>query len=188
MRPHRSDGLGCNALQEVTLSDDVQVIGECAFFRCAALTTVNLSQVTRINQYAFQACTSLAELTLDNVEAIDLAAFYECTSLETLKIPKCTRFDNYIVTGCSNLTRIEATATGDFVDINDGNSIENYAVFHNRTAHTGDNAFNSTKCALVLNPDKYEGGGAVPTASANNEWTVGQHGGGRMRWKSITPR
>ena len=179
----------CTALQEVVLPGNVQVIGEYAFSSCAALTTVNLSQVTRIDEYAFRECTSLTALTLDNVEAIDLAAFYECTGLETLEIPKCTRFGNYIVTGCKALTRIKATAAGDFVDIDGGNSIERYAVFHNRTisGHTGDNAFDPTKCALVLNPDKYEDGGAVPTASANNEWTVGQTGG-RMRWKSITPR
>ena len=177
----------CTKLQEVTLPDDVQVIGEYAFVRCAALTTVRLPQVTRIDEYAFWECTSLKTLTLDNVTAIDLAAFYGCTGLETLKMPKCTRFGTYIVSGCSSLTRIEATAAGNFVDISDGrSSIERTAVFHNRTAHSGDNAFDPAKCDLVLNPDKYENGGAVPTASANNEWTVAQHGG-LMKWKSITP-
>ena len=177
----------CTKLQEVTLPDDVQVIGEYAFIRCAALTTVNLSQVTRIDEYAFWECTSLTALTLDNVTAIDHDAFYGCTGLETLKIPKCTRFGAYIVTGCKALTRIEAAAAGNFVDISDGrSSIERTAVFHNRTAHSGDNAFDPAKCDLVLNPDKYENGGAVPTASANNEWTVAQHGG-LMKWKSITP-
>ena len=177
----------CTKLQEVTLPDDVRVIGSSAFFGCAALTTVNLSQVTRIDEYAFWECTSLTALTLDNVTTIDHDAFYGCTGLETLKIPKCTRFGNYIVTGCKALTRIEATAAGNFVDISDGrSSIERTAVFHNRTAHSGDNAFDPAKCDLVLNPDKYENGGAVPTASANNEWTVAQHGG-LMKWKSITP-
>ena len=177
----------CTKLQEVTLPDGVQVIGEYAFIRCAALTTVNLSQVTRIDESAFWGCTSLKTLTLDNVTTIDHDAFYGCTGLETLKIPKCTWFGNYIVTGCKALTRIEATAAGNFVDISDGrSSIERTAVFHNRTAHSGDNAFDPAKCDLVLNPDKYENGGAVPTASANNEWTVAQHGG-LMKWKSITP-
>ena len=176
----------CTKLQEVTLPDGVQVIGEYAFIRCAALTTVNLSQVTQIDESAFRGCTSLKTLTLDNVAAIGLDAFYGCTGLETLKIPKCTRFGNYIVTGCKALTRIEAIAAGDFVHISDGSSIERTAVFHNRTAHSGDNVFNPAKCDLVLNADKQEGGGAVPTVSANNEWTVAQYGG-LMRWKSITP-
>ena len=177
----------CTALQEVTLPDDMKVIGTGAFSGCAALTTVNLSQVTWINLNAFWGCTSLETLALDNVTAIGQEAFYGCTGLETLKIPKCTQFGNYIVTGCKALTRIEATAAGNFVDISDGrSSIERTAVFHNRTAHSGDNAFDPAKCDLVLNPDKYENGGAVPTASANNEWTVAQHGG-LMKWKSITP-
>mgnify|MGYP000151914030 FL=1 len=176
----------CTALQEVTLPDGVQVIGEYAFIRCAALTTVNLSQVTQIDESAFRGCTSLKTLTLDNVAAIGLDAFYGCTGLETLKIPKCTQFGNYIVTGCKALTRIEATAAGDFVSISDGTtSIEHTAVFHNRDGHTGDNAFDPAKCDLVLNADKQYGGTAVPTATAYNEWTVGENGS-PMKWKSVS--
>ena len=176
----------CTNLQEVKLPDGVQIIGEFAFLRCNALTTVNLPQVTRIDNSAFRECTSLTTLALDNAAAIGQDAFYGCTGLETLKIPKCTRFGTYIVTGCKALTRIEATAPGDFVRINDGTiSIENYSVFQNRNAHSGDNAFDPAKCDLVLNADKKQDGVAVPKVSNGNEWTVGENGG-RMRWNSIT--
>ena len=176
----------CTALQEVTLPDDMKVIGTGAFSGCAALTTVNLSQVTWINLNAFWGCTSLETLALDNVTAIGQEAFYGCTGLETLKIPKCTQFGNYIVTGCKALTRIEATAAGDFVSISDGTtSIEHTAVFHNRDGHTGDNAFDPAKCDLVLNADKQYGGTAVPPATAYNEWTVGENGS-PMKWKSVS--
>ena len=176
----------CTALQEVTLPDDMKVIGTGAFSGCAALTTVNLSQVTWINLNAFWGCTSLETLALDNVTAIGQEAFYGCTGLETLKIPKCTQFGNYIVTGCKALTRIEATAAGDFVSISDGTtSIEHTAVFHNRDGHTGDNAFDPAKCDLVLNADKQYGGTAAPTATAYNEWTVGENGS-PMKWKSVS--
>ncbi|KDS42754.1 leucine-rich repeat protein [Parabacteroides distasonis] len=177
---------GCTALQEVVLPDDVQVIGKEAFFNCTALTTVNLSQVTRIDEGAFRLCTSLAELTLDKVAAIGLDAFFGCTGLKTLKLPACTRFGNYIVTGCKALTRIEAAAAGNFVDINGGNSIENYAVFHNRAAHSGANAFNSAKCDLMLNADKKQDGSAVPKVNNGNEWTFAKGSGYLMQWKSIT--
>lgn len=177
----------CTALQEVVLPDDVQVIGEFAFLSCPALTTVNLSQVTRIDEGAFQACTSLAELTLDKVAAIDKAAFSGCTSLKTLKLPACTRFGEFIVTGCSSLTRIEATAAGNFVNINDENNhIGRSAVFHNRTAHSGAKAFDPAKCDLVLNADKQEDGTAVPKVSNSNEWTEEKGSGYLMQWKSIT--
>lgn len=176
----------CTALQEVTLPDDMKVIGGGAFFGCAALTKVNLSQVTWINLNAFWECTSLETLALNNVTAIGRETFYGCTGLETLKIPKCTQFGNYIVTGCKALTRIEATAAGDFVDISYGtSSIERSAVFHNRDGHTGDNAFDPAKCDLVLNADKQYGGTAVPTATAYNEWTVGENGS-PMKWKSVS--
>lgn len=177
----------CTALQEVTLPGDMKVIGASAFSGCAALTKVNLSQVTWINLNAFWGCTSLETLALDNVTEIGREAFYGCTGLKTLKIPKCTQFGNYFVTGCRSLTRIEATAAGDFVRISDGTtSIENAGVFHNRDGHSGDNAFNPAKCDLVLNADKQEGGGAVPTVSNSNGWTNAQYSGNPMRWKSIT--
>ena len=179
--------MNCTALQEVTLPDDVRVIGSSAFFGCAALTTVNLSQVTWINLNAFWGCTSLEMLILDNVTEIGREAFYGCTSLKTLKIPKCTRFGNYIVTGCKALTRIEATATGDFLDIIGNSSIENYAVFHNRDTHSGENAFAPARCDLVLNTDKQEDGTAVPKVSGNNRWTLAANAS-PMMWKNITFR
>ena len=179
--------MNCTALQEVTLPDDVRVIGSSAFFGCAALTTVNLSQVTWINLNAFYECTSLEMLILDNVTEIGREVFYGCTSLKTLKIPKCTRFGNYIVTGCKALTRIEATATGDFLDIIGNSSIENYAVFHNRDTHSGENAFAPARCDLVLNTDKQEDGTAVPKVSGNNRWTLAANAS-PMMWKYITFR
>ena len=175
----------CTTLQEVKLPDGVQEIGEFAFLRCNALTTVNLPQVARIDNNAFRECTSLTTFTLDNVTAIEENAFWGCTGLETLKLPKCTRFDNYIVTGCRSLTRIEATAAGNFVDIDNGSSIERNAVFQNRTTvHSGANAFDPAKCDLVLNADKKQDGNAVPKVSNGNEWTVLDSY--NMKWKSIT--
>lgn len=176
----------CTALQEVTLPGDMKVIGGSAFSGCAALTTVNLSQVTWINLNAFWGCTSLETLALDNVTAIGQEAFYGCTGLETLKIPKCTQFGNYIISGCKALTRIEATAAGDFVDISDGrSSIERTAVFHNRDSHYGDSAFNPAKCDLVLNADKKQGGNATPKVFSDNEWLM-MPNGQLMSWNSIT--
>lgn len=169
----------CTALQEVKLPDDVRVIGEYAFIRCSALTTVNLSQITRIDNDAFYECTSLAELALDNVTAIGQDAFWGCTSLQTLKIPQCTRFGYYIVTGCSSLARIEATAAGNFVKIDDAGSTITEGVFQNKF-HSGEEAFNSAKCDLVLNADKKEGGSAVPKVSDGNRWPSYY-----MIWKSI---
>ena len=178
----------CTALQEVMLPDDMKTIGSSVFSGCSALITVNLSQVTRINLSAFWGCTSLETLALDNVTAIGQEAFYECTGLETLKIPKCTWFGNYIVTGCKALTRIEATAAGNFVDISDGrSSIEHTAVFHNRDTHSGENVFAPARCDLVLNTDKQEDGTAVPKVSGNNRWTLAANAS-PMMWKSITFR
>lgn len=176
----------CTALQEVMLPDDIKTIGTGVFAGCAALTKVNLPQVTRINIQAFQECTSLETLTLDNVTEISREVFYGCTSLKTLKIPKCTVFGNYIVSGCRNLTRIEATATGDFADLSgDDVGIERTAVFHNRDSHSGNSAFNPARCDLVLNADKKQDGNATPKVFSDNEWLM-MPNGQLMRWNSIT--
>ena len=176
----------CTALQEVMLPDDIKTIGTGVFAGCAALTKVNLPQVTRINIQAFQECTSLETLALDKVTEISREVFYGCTSLKTLKIPKCTEFGNYIVSGCRSLTRIEATAAGDFADISGNNvSIGYAAVFHNRDSHSGNSAFNPARCDLVLNTDKKQDGNATPQVFSDNGWLITPNGE-VMEWNSIT--
>ena len=71
------------------IPDYVTEIGDCAFFGCASLTSIELPDgVTKIEAYAFRGCTSLASIEIpDSVTKIGRWAFCGCTSLTSIEIP-----------------------------------------------------------------------------------------------------
>ena len=76
----------CGKLASVTLSGESNVIGASAFRGCSALTSIDLSKVTSIGEYAFSAA-GLTTLTIpENVEKIDANAFYNNEALTTVNI------------------------------------------------------------------------------------------------------
>lgn len=76
------------ALTEVTIPNHVETVGELAFFDCKSLNKLNIgTDVKRIGDGAFSACTALTNVTIpDNVEAIGRVAFYQCIGLKELII------------------------------------------------------------------------------------------------------
>ena len=77
------------ALIEVEIGTGVTDIGECAFFRCGALTDVAIwGKVSAVGDHAFSECTALANVTLgEDVVALGEAMFDECGSLMSIAIP-----------------------------------------------------------------------------------------------------
>ncbi len=73
----------CAALTSITVPDSVTSIGESAFFWCDALTSVTLGNgVTSIGERAFSYCESLTSIAIsDNVTSIGKSAFDGCTVL-----------------------------------------------------------------------------------------------------------
>ena len=78
----------CTSLTSVTISESVEIIGQCAF-RCSALKQVTIpGSVTKIGDFAFADCSSLADVAiLDGVEKINFGAFLRCISLTEVEIP-----------------------------------------------------------------------------------------------------
>jgi len=68
----------------------VTAIGNNAFYRCTALTTVNMpSSVTRIGNYAFCSVSSMKSIVIGSgVKKIENLAFNSCTSLQTVTLPE----------------------------------------------------------------------------------------------------
>ena len=71
----------------------VTVTGEnilrSAFENCSKLTTINISNATNIQTYAFSGCTSLSNIVIPNgVTVIGAYAFNECKAITTLTIPE----------------------------------------------------------------------------------------------------
>jgi uncharacterized repeat protein (TIGR02543 family) len=78
----------CSALTTVTIPASVTSIGHNAFNQCSALTTVNFaagSQLTSIGNKAFNQCSALTTVTIpDNVISIGNYAFQGCKALTTV--------------------------------------------------------------------------------------------------------
>ena len=67
--------------------DIIASIGSYAFYRCKALTSVNLPNVTSIEQYTFNGCKALTSIDLPmSIQAIDSGAFAG-TAITSFKMP-----------------------------------------------------------------------------------------------------
>ena len=59
-------------------------IGQRAFYECSELVSVDLPNVTSMEEYAFGYCSKLVSVDLPNVTSIGQKAFYYCSKLTTL--------------------------------------------------------------------------------------------------------
>ena len=64
----------------------VKEIAQSAFYNSSKLEEVDISNVTTINTYAFEGCTSLKKVKLSKeLTSIGVDAFFDCTSLKQLR-------------------------------------------------------------------------------------------------------
>ena len=92
--------------KEIVLEDGITHIGNYAFERCVALTSIEIpDSVTSIGHYAFRYCPNLTSLEIpENVTSIGSSAFYGCRGLTSLTIPESvTRICDCAFSGCSGL-------------------------------------------------------------------------------------
>ena len=85
----------------------VKSIGYKAFDACSSLASVTIpNSVTSIGGYAFSGCSTLASVTIGNsVTSIGAYAFRACMSLASVTIPNSvTSIGDYAFTNCSSLT------------------------------------------------------------------------------------
>lgn len=99
---------GNRNLKAVNLSNtQLSRIDKYAFNNCSSLETVILSEATGIiDSYAFANCTSLAEINLENIKAINENAFSNCPKLEGIIPEKTAKEYNGFIYG---ITDTEAT-------------------------------------------------------------------------------
>lgn len=101
--------INCKELEEVTISDCVEVIGEQAFYNCGMLHTINFGKnVKEIKQRAFINCTGLQSIEIpDTVESLGIRAFNNCVNLNHVKLGKgITSIGDYYFSMCFELERI----------------------------------------------------------------------------------
>lgn len=95
---------GNTVLTSLTMSN-VTSIGDYAFVDCTSLTEVNMPSVTEIGTSAFYGCKSLKSIDIPStVTKIGDTAFEKCTSLTSVDIPSSvTEIGGSAFYGCSNL-------------------------------------------------------------------------------------
>ena len=74
---------------EYSIPNSVTSIGDCAFWGCRSLSSVNIpNPVTTIGKYSFAECDTLSSVSIPNsVTTIGESAFSNCTNLTSVNIP-----------------------------------------------------------------------------------------------------
>ncbi len=98
-------------IKEVSFSENVNSIGDCAFFDCSKLAKINFTgSINSIGDDAFSFCNSLTKITLPNsVTHIGFSAFSGCAKLKTIIIPESVTFiRDFAFSNCPNLTNLSS--------------------------------------------------------------------------------
>lgn len=88
----------------ITLSNSITTISHNAFVR-KPITSIT-SVCTTAQNYVFQLCTSLKNVSLPNCTSIGQYAFDGCNALITANIPSCTSIGAYAFSGCTVLKTV----------------------------------------------------------------------------------
>ena len=76
-----------------------------------SIESIRLFNATSVGNYAFNSCSSLAEVSFPNATSIGNYAFYQCSSLTTIYVgintsTVCTLANTNAFKGCTKLTNI----------------------------------------------------------------------------------
>ena len=95
-------------MQSVTLTDEVEVIGNRVFSNCVNLRSASIAKMKNVYDNTFLNCRTLEEVTLPNgVEEIYSNAFAMCYALQNIQIPSTVkRIGRYAFSECKALEEI----------------------------------------------------------------------------------
>lgn len=102
-------GFGYCGMSSVQLSS-VTTIKQYAFYGCNLLTTINFPNVTTINYAAFGTCERLSNIQLPKVTSIDTECFAYCNFLMSVSLPALETLGQSAFASCSNLVNARFSA------------------------------------------------------------------------------
>jgi hypothetical protein len=105
---------------EITIPEEVTVIGDKAFEECTTLEKINFgTNIRAIKKEAFRGCTSIKELLItEGIRTIGESSFRDCTKLEKIRIDACIDIMDRAFENCSRLHTVDLPH--DFAEINNG--------------------------------------------------------------------
>lgn len=116
---------GCTALKNVTLCDDINVIGVSSFAGCAALERISIPKgVKSLLANAFNGCAALTELDLRNVSTIASGdVFSGCTSITKLIVNQGVKITALIANDLKNLIGLSTIEVQTAEGVNEGQEL-----------------------------------------------------------------
>lgn len=99
----------CSGLQSVILPKELLTIGDYAFYNCVALQSLALpNKLQKIGNFAFEYCGSLQSLTLPNkLQTIGAHAYQGCEALQFVDIPDSVKtLGSGSFASCANLKEV----------------------------------------------------------------------------------
>lgn len=97
---------GLSGLKEVVLGENVESIGNSAFYRSGLATITIPSSVTHIGERAFSGC-NLKNVSIPvSVDTLERFAFYNCTSLIKMTIEGCPVIKNETFAECYRMDTV----------------------------------------------------------------------------------
>ena len=113
-------------ISSVIIKKGVASIGNYAFRDCNGLTAITIpDSVTSIGEDAFAYCTGLTSVIIpSSVTSIEDCAFYGCFSLKSLVMPMGINYGERPYDGCTGLTEITLTGSGDMPAYKDSRTEE----------------------------------------------------------------
>lgn len=112
---------GCTSLKNVTLCDDIEVIGNFAFKGCESLKSITLpAKLTKMNREVFAGCSSLETIKLSDILTdLGTTTFSGCKALKSISIPKgVTSLAANVFKDCAALTEIDLRNVTNIANIN----------------------------------------------------------------------
>lgn len=101
---------GCISLEEITIPQNINYIGDDMFSACDKLTTVNIeNKNTDIGSRAFAGCVSIKDFEFSK-GSIGKEAFWDCTGFENIDISNTTALEDRAFMNCTNLKNVTASS------------------------------------------------------------------------------
>jgi hypothetical protein len=138
----------------VTVSDDIKIIGEGAFRGCEFLTPIQIPDDTReIGKNAFAGLACITKIAVpDGVTVIGEGAFSECTGLKEISFDSHSRLltiGDKAFAGCTRLTKIKIPNTVQSVGANAFDGCDNLKVIYITPYSTTEKLYKKKK--IVIN-------------------------------------